>query len=126
MLEVTDAVLDAWIARARRDDAAAIDAWRIAVIKEDMLNYNEPADWFYPSRESLGAALLRAKRFPEAEQAFRDDLTRNPKNGRSLYGLWQTMLVSRKVPEKQAVEAAEKQFRDAWKYADVMLNIEEM
>ena len=43
-----------------------------------MLNYNEPADWFYPTRESLGAALLRAKRFPEAEQAFRDDLTRNP------------------------------------------------
>ena len=126
MLEVTDAVLDAWIARARRDDAAAIDAWRIAVIKEDMLNYNEPADWFYPSRESLGAALLRAKRFPEAEQAFRDDLTRNPKNGRSLYGLWQTMLASRKTPEKQAVEAAEKQFRDAWKYADVMLNIEDM
>src|SRR5262249_1162454 len=47
MLEITDAVLDAWIARARRDDTAAIDAWRIAVIKEDMLNYNEPADWFY-------------------------------------------------------------------------------
>ena len=126
MLEITDAVLDAWIARARRDDAAAIDAWRIAVIKEDMLNYNEPADWFYPSRESLGAALLRARRFPEAEQAFRDDLTRNPKNGRSLYGLWQTMLASRRVQEAQAVEAAEKQFREAWKHADVMLKIEEM
>jgi tetratricopeptide (TPR) repeat protein len=126
MLEVTDAVLDAWIARARRDDAAAIDAWRSAVIKEDMLNYNEPPDWFYPSRESLGAALLRAKRFPEAEQAFRDDLTRNPKNGRSLYGLWQTMLASRKVPEQPGVEAAEKQFRDAWKHADVMLKIDEM
>jgi tetratricopeptide (TPR) repeat protein len=126
MLEVTDAVLDAWIARARRDDAAAIDAWRIAVIKEDMLNYNEPPDWFYPSRESLGAALLRAKRFREADQAFRDDLTRNPKNGRSLYGLWQTMLASRRVSEKQAVDAAEKQFREAWKRADVMLKIEEM
>ena len=126
MLEITDAVLDAWIARARRDDAAAIDAWRIAVIKEDMLNYNEPADWFYPSRESLGAALLRARRFPQAEQAFRDDLTRNPKNGRSLYGLWQAMLASRKVQETQAVEAAEKQFREAWKHADVMLKIEEM
>ena len=126
MLEVTDAVLDAWIARARRDDAAAIDAWRIAVIKEDMLNYNEPPDWFYPSRESLGAALLRARRFPQAEQAFRDDLTRNPKNGRSLYGLWQTMLASRKTLETPAVEAAEKQFREAWKHADVMLNIEDM
>jgi len=126
MLEVTDAVLDAWIARGGRDDAAAIDAWRIAVIKEDMLNYNEPPDWFHPSRESLGAALLRAKRFPEAEQAFRDDLTRNPRNGRSLYGLWQTMLAARKVPEQPAVEAAEKQFREAWKHADVMLNIDDM
>jgi len=126
MLEVTDAALDAWIARARRDDAAAIDAWRIAVIKEDMLNYNEPPDWFHPSRESLGAALLRAKRFPEAEQAFRDDLTRKPRNGRSLYGLWQTMLAARKVPEQPAVEAAEKQFREAWKHADVMLNIDDM
>jgi len=126
MLEVTDAVLDAWIARARRDDSAAIDAWRIAVIKEDMLNYNEPPDWFYPSRESLGAALLRARRFPQAEQAFRDDLTRNPKNGRSLYGLWQTMLASRKALETPAVEAAEKQFREAWKHADVMLSLDEM
>jgi tetratricopeptide (TPR) repeat protein len=126
MLPITDAVLDAWIARARRDDAVAIDAWRIAAIKEDMLNYDEPPDWFYPIRESLGAALLRAKRFQEAEQAFRDDLTRNPRNGRSLYGLWQTLLLTRKMSEKQAVEAAEKQFREAWKAADVMLRIEDM
>jgi tetratricopeptide (TPR) repeat protein len=126
MLEVTDAVIDAWIARARRDDAAAIDAWRTAVLKEDMLNYDEPPDWFYPTRESLGAALLRAKRFPEAEQAFRDDLTRNPKNGRSLYGLWQTLLMTRKALEKQAVTAAEQQFQDAWKHADVMLSLEDL
>ena len=72
------------------------------------------------------AALLRAKCFPEAEQAFRDDLTRNPKNGRSLYGLWQTMLASRKASENQAVEAAEKQFGEAWKHADVMLSLDEM
>jgi tetratricopeptide (TPR) repeat protein len=126
MLEVTDAVIDAWIARATRDDAAAIDAWRTAVLKEDMLNYDEPPDWFYPTRESLGAALLRAKRFPEAEQAFRDDLTRNPKNGRSLYGLWQTLLMTRKALERQAVIAAEKQFQDAWKHADVMLSLEDL
>ena len=36
------------------------------------------------------------------------------------------MLASRKAPEKQAVEAAEKQFRDAWKHADVMLNLDDM
>jgi tetratricopeptide (TPR) repeat protein len=126
MLELTDAVLDAWIARASRNDAAAIDAWRTAVLREDMLNYDEPPNWFYPTRESLGAALLRAKRYKEAEQAFRDDLTRNPKNGRSLYGLWRTLQATRIAPDKQAVDAAEKQFRDAWKHADVMLSLDEM
>jgi tetratricopeptide (TPR) repeat protein len=126
MLEVSDAVLDAWIARVQRNDAAAIDAWRIAVLREDMLNYDEPPDWFYPTRESLGAALLRAKRYKEAEQAFRDDLTRNPKNGRSIYGLWRTLQATRIAPDKQAVDAAEKQFRDAWKHADVMLSLDEM
>ena len=123
MLLVSDAVLDAWIARAKRDDGAAIDAWQRAVAAEDALNYDEPADWFYPTRESLGAALLRTKRVDEAAQAFSEDLTRNPKNGRSLFGLWQTLLLTRKDSEKAAVAAAEKQFREAWKHADTTLRI---
>jgi hypothetical protein len=90
------------------------------VLAEDRLNYDEPPDWFYPTRESLGAALLRAKQFDRAEQAFREDLTRNPKNGRSLFGLWQTLLLKGKDP---AVAATEKQFRDAWKHADVSLRL---
>ena len=106
--------------RAKRDDAGAIDAWRKAVVAEDALSYNEPADWFYPTRESLGAALLRAKRYAEAEQTFRDDLTRNPKNGRSLFGLWQTLLLQK----KESAAAAEKDFRAAWKNADVQLDLE--
>ena len=124
MLAVTDAVLDAWIARAKRDDAA-IDAWRRAVAAEDALNYDEPPDWFYPTRESLGAALLRAARVDEAAQVFREDLARNPNNGRSLFGLWQTLLSRRKDSEKAAVASVEKQFRDAWKHADVTLRLEE-
>jgi hypothetical protein len=125
ILAVTDAVLDAWIARAKRDDAACLDAWREAVLKEDMLNYDEPPDWFYPTRESLGMALLRVKQFDRAEQVFREDLTRNPNNGRSLFGLWQTMLLTRKGYEKGAVAAAEMQFNSAWKHADVRLRLED-
>ena len=66
-------------------------------------------------------------------------LIRNPKNGRSLYGLWQTLKITRKVPEKvgqlaggvahdfkAAVDAAEKQFLEAWKHADVMLSLDDM
>ncbi len=122
MLAVSDAVLDAWIARAKRDDAAAIDAWKRAVEAEDTLNYDEPPDWFYPTRESLGAALLRAKRFDEAEQIFRADLSRNPKNGRSLFGVWQTL---RQKGNKTAAADAEKQFKEVWKNADVQLDLED-
>ena len=123
MLVVTDAVLDAWIARAKHDDAACIDAWRTAALAEDRLNYDEPPDWYYPTRESLGGALLRAKQFDRAEQAFREDLTRNPNSGRSLFGLWQVLLLTRKHSEKASVAAAEKQFRTAWKHADVSLRL---
>jgi tetratricopeptide (TPR) repeat protein len=119
MLTVTDAVLDAWLARVTRHDDAAIDAWRRAVAAEDALNYNEPADWFYPTRESLGAALLRARRTDEAVRVFRDDLERNPGNGRSLFGLWQAQL-AKKDP---GAATTEKQFRAAWKYADASLKM---
>jgi len=119
MFAVSDAVLNAWIARARRDDAGAIDAWRTAVVAEDALSYNEPADWFYPTRESLGAALLRAKDYGQAEEVFRQDLTRNPGNGRSLFGLWQSLLLQR----RESAGVAEKDFRSAWKNADVQLDL---
>jgi len=122
MLVVSDAVLDAWIARAKRDDAGAIDAWTRAVAAEDRLNYNEPPDWFYPTRESLGAALIRAKRYQEAERVFREDLTRNPRNGRSLFGLWQTLMLA---GNKLSATDVEKQYRAAWKNADVQLDLEE-
>jgi tetratricopeptide (TPR) repeat protein len=120
MFAVSDAVLNAWIARARRDDAGAIDAWRTAVLAEDALSYNEPADWFYPTRESLGAALFRAKEYAQAEAVFREDLARNPGNGRSLFGLWQTLLLQK----KESAKTAEKDFLSAWKNADVQLDLE--
>jgi hypothetical protein len=120
VLAVTDAALDAWIARARRNDAGAIEAWTRAVAAEDALKYDEPADWFYPTRESLGAALLRARRLGAAEQVFTDDLARNPKNARSLFGLWQTLLLKGKDP---TVAATEQQFKNAWKHADVSLRL---
>lgn len=121
MLAVSDAVLDAWIARANGQHFAAVDAWKRAVAAEDALNYDEPPDWFYPTRESLGGALLRVSLVDEAERVFRDDLTRNPNNGRSLFGLWQALRQKGARPDAAAVE---KQFREAWKHADVKLGIE--
>ena len=115
MMKVMDAVLDGRIASASGNDMAAVDALRRAVAAEDALNYDEPPDWYYPVRESLGAALLRALRFEEAERVFREDLRRNPHNPRSLFGLWQSLVL---IGNTRAASMAEAEFKEAWKHAD--------
>ncbi len=113
-------VLDARIQEAQGNLTQAIETWRKAVALNDTFLYNEPADWYYPVRESLGGALLRAHKPAEAEAVFRRDLEINPGNGRSLYGLWQSQL-----DQKQRAEAAktEAEFKKAWQKADTTLDI---
>ncbi|HBY62781.1 MAG TPA: hypothetical protein DEH78_23405, partial [Solibacterales bacterium] len=62
ILAVAAVVLEARLAPA----AQAPDLWRKAVSLEDALVYDEPPAYFYPTRESLGGALLRAGRPAEA------------------------------------------------------------
>ena len=87
---------------------------------QDGLAYNEPPDWYYPVRESLGGALLRDGQAAEAEKVFRDDLARNPRNGRSLFGLWQSLKAQNKTAD---AEWAHTEFEAAWKNADSPLSI---
>ena len=123
ILDIAGHVLDARIAASQDDTVAAIAAWQRAVEAEDTLAYNEPPDWFYPTRESLGAALLRAKRYENADLVFREDLERNPNNGRSLWGRWQTLRESDgDVPNTQVVR---RRFQDAWNEADTALRLED-
>ena len=91
VLAVASAVLDARIAEASGDRAAALASWEKAVAAEDALAYDEPPGWYYPVRESLGAALLRDGRAADAERVFRADLERNPRNPRSLLGLSESL-----------------------------------
>ena len=120
MLAVVDAVFDARVAAAEKQLGAAIESWRRAVAAEDALNYNEPADWFYPTRESLGVALMRNTSFEDAERVFRADLERNPKNGRSLFGLWQSLVAQGRTAD---ADRAERDFETAWTHADVVLRL---
>ena len=120
---VADNVLDARIAAAQGDVTGAIELWRKAVAAEDQISYNEPPDWFYPTRESLGAALFRAKRFEEADLAFREDLERNPDNGRSLWGRWQVLRAA--DGDVPATLVVRRRFQDAWADADTALKLED-
>lgn len=85
---------------------------------EDGMYYNEPPTWYYPIRQSLGAAHLAAGNAVAAETAYREDLTRFPRNGWSLFGLAEALKRQGRVEAARAVEA---QFRAAWKNADVKL-----
>ncbi len=115
--------LSARIAAARGDFPAAIDLWRSAIAMQDQIGYEEPPAWYYPMRESLGATLLRSGQTAEAEKVFREDLKRNPRNPRSLFGLWKTLQAEQKTAEADSVR---RQFEAAWKGGADQLRIEDL
>ena len=123
VLGVALEVLNARIAAAQGDRKTAISTWQKAVTAADALSYDEPADWYYPVRESLGGELARDGQYVEAERVFRADLERNPHNPRSLFGLFKTLEAEKKSAEADRVR---QQFEQAWKNADVQLRMEDL
>jgi tetratricopeptide (TPR) repeat protein len=100
----------------RHDEA--IGHLQQAVRLEDGLTYDEPADWYYPTRLSLGAAQLAAGRAADAEATYREELRRRPNSGWALFGLWQALRAQSRNTEAARVR---QQFRRAWARADVTL-----
>jgi pimeloyl-ACP methyl ester carboxylesterase len=121
VLRVAENALDARIAWAKGERGKSIESWRAAVAAWDALNYNEPPDWYYPVRESLGAALLLNGDAAAAEKVFREDLKENPRNARSLFGLMESLKAQGKRDAAAFVEA---EFKAAWKNAEVQLKVE--
>jgi hypothetical protein len=111
------------IAAARGDRDGEIATLRRAVAKQDLEGYGEPPEFFFPVRESLGGALLRAGRPVDAERVFRDDLDKNESNPRSLYGLAESL---RRQGRTTEAEAAQQSFAAAWRYADATLAINDL
>ncbi len=104
-------------ARSGKHDEA-IAHFREALKIEDAGLYFEPPKWYYPIRQSLGAALLKAGRSAEAEVVYREDLKRFPENGWSLFGLAAALKAQGKTAQAEAVE---RRFAKAWAGADVRL-----
>jgi tetratricopeptide (TPR) repeat protein len=89
-----------------------------ALQMEDALKYDEPPAWMIPIRHSLGANLMKAGRFADAEAIYREDLKRLPENGWSLYGLSESLRAQKK-PEAVATKA---RFDKAWAKADLKID----
>lgn len=113
-------VADASIAESRGDLEGALAHWRQAVAAEDRLAYDEPPAWYYPVRQSLGGALLKAKKYAEAEMVFREALDAHPRDGRLLFGLHEALTGQNKKTQAAQVKA---QFDEAWKSADAKLKV---
>jgi tetratricopeptide (TPR) repeat protein len=123
LFQIADKMLAARISVARRDYANAVELLRAAAAVEDALVYDEPPPWLLPVRESLGAALYLSGDFAAAEQTFRDDLKKHPRNGRALFGLLESL---RRQKKDYAAGLVEKEFAAAWKNADTRLTVEEL
>jgi tetratricopeptide (TPR) repeat protein len=118
VLDVAERVLRGEILFRAGKREEGIAMLREAVTREDRLRYNEPPDWIQPVRHPLGAALLQAGRFAEAEGVFREDLEKLPDNGWGLYGLQRALQMQKKRTEAAAVL---KRFDTVWVRGDVKI-----
>ena len=117
LLGTLAAILEGEIQRTSGNMPAAIAAFERAVALDDSIVIDDPEPLPFPARHWLGAALLDAKRFADAERVYRDDLKRHPHNGWSLVGL-QTALKQQGKPSAD-VDA---DLRNSWGRADTPIN----
>ncbi|MCO6432369.1 MAG: tetratricopeptide repeat protein [Deltaproteobacteria bacterium] len=118
LLRVARLVLDGEMAARQNRFDDAIKSLTTAARLEDRLRYDEPPDWILPVRHTLGITLLRAGKANEAEKAYREDLSKFPNNGWSLYGLSRALDLQGRSDEAQTYRA---QFQQAWDESDTQI-----
>jgi hypothetical protein len=120
ILAIANEVLAGKVAAADGSTEEALKHLEEGVKLEDAMPYMEPAYWYYPVRQSVGAALLKGGKAAEAERIFRADLSKTPANGWSLFGLERALRAQEKVA---AADQAERDFKKAWSHADTKLDL---
>jgi Flp pilus assembly protein TadD len=118
LVNIASRILEAELSAKAGDFDRAVTLLTEAVEIEDGLTYNEPPDWFFSVRHSLGAVMLQAGRYAEAEKTYLEDLDFYPENGFALNGLYLSLMNQGKMEEANFVKA---RFDKAWEFADIQL-----
>ena len=118
LLGIAKALLAGEMAYRAGDAASAVLAFEEAVALQDALPYTEPPFWYYPTRQSLGAALLASGRVAEARAVFERDLQQYPMNGWSMFGLAEAL---RRQGDDAGAGKVAARFEAVWQFADVEL-----
>ena len=119
IMKIAEDVLGAKIAMAKKDNTTAVTLLREAITIQDSLKYGEPPDWFCAGH---GRGVINGDG-AGAEKVFREDLDRNPRNPRSLFGLQQSLKAQEHNYDAGFVED---QFRNQWKGGVAELKIEDL
>lgn len=109
-------ILEGEIYRADGDLSKAITAFQHAIAQEDAMSYDEPEPLPFAARHWLGAALLEAKDYANAERVYREELKNHPHNGWSLFGLTAAL----EGQGKRSAEVA-KDFEESWARSDTWI-----
>jgi len=112
--------LEGKVAGAGKDTKTMLAKLEQAVAAEEGIPYMEPSYWPIPVRPALGAALLESGDPVRAEAVFRADIKRWPRNGWGLFGLEKALRAQGKT---QQADDVQRQFKEAWKRADVKLDL---
>ena len=118
LLRIAQSELAARLDAAAGRSDAGLAGWHNAVLLQDGLLYDEPPPWYFSTRQALAAQLLAAGRPADAETVYREDLRRNPENGRSLHGLSLALASLKRTDDSAAMR---KRFEKAWARADFPL-----
>ncbi len=113
LLGALAAILEGEMQRTSGNMKGAIAAFERAVALDDAIVIDDPEPLPFPARHWLGAALLDAKQFADAERVYREDLERHPHNGWSLVGLQQAL-----TQQGKSSSEVDGDFRSSWARAD--------
>ena len=116
--DVLSIAVEVLAATADGNTASGVTHWRKAVQIQDTLTYDEPPAWYYPVRESLGAALVRIGQPAEGEQVLREALRRSPRNGWVLFGLIESLKAQNKL---EGLDELNREFNSVWSASAIKL-----
>lgn len=113
--DIASLVLEAEILIGKGEYIEAEQILLEAVELEDSMSYNEPPDWFFSVRHTLGDVYMSMSAYEKAEQVYRQDLKNFPKNGFAMNGLVWSLIHQYKLDEAKPLQ---KEIDKIWQYAD--------
>lgn len=128
VLGVAAAMLDGELEYRRGNYDLAFDHLRVAIERDDALEYSEPWAWMLPTRHAYAALLLEQGRVEDAMQAYAEDLGlddklvrvhQHPNNVWALHGYHECLM---RLGRRAEAALVEKQLRIAKAGADVVVD----